>query len=149
MVCVEADELIGEEFEVALIVEDVLRVDVLVGDAVGLEVSEGIDDPLDESVNVLPQEELIGVQSSLQQLPQGELHSLQEEYLLFGLNLDAVLEGRGLQFEDSFALDPPGWRSSTSGGFVGGLVVVDVAGRGLEGELRPAILLAHRLTNIL
>lgn len=72
----------------------------------GLQVRQRVGDALDQSVDVFSQEELVGVQAALQELPQGQLHCLQEEDFLLGLDLDAVLEGSGLQLEDSFALHP-------------------------------------------
>ena len=73
-----------------------------------------VDHAFDQSVDVLRQEEFVGMQPALQELPQGQLHCLQEKDLLLSLDFDAIFKGSGLQFKDTFAFHPA-WLGSADG----------------------------------
>lgn len=129
-----------------MIVEDVFGVDVLVGDSLGLQVSECEGDALDQFIDILSEEQFIGVKSSLEELAEGEFDRFKEKHFLFCLYLYAILEGRALQLQHSIALHsfrPRGWCLSGRSLFGCGKIVVDVSRRGFLGELGTAILLTH------
>jgi hypothetical protein len=121
--------------------------DVFVGDLALLQVGKGEGKCFDEVFDVVEGEEFIGVQSVFEQLFEGGIHVLEEEYFVFGLDFDGVFEGRGLQFEQSFAVGS-GESVEYPGGFVGGGNSGRSAGRGGDSvAFWFAVLLAH-LTNI-
>lgn len=150
MISAVFDELIRQQFKVSLLVVDILRGDVLVSDALLLQEGQSKGKGFDQFFNVLCQEELVGVETALEELLESGFDVLEEEYLRFGFNFNRIFEGSRPQCEHAIALNPlmyfVGGNSRFPGaGEDGGVVALGI----FDLYLRFGTLLAHDLTNIL
>lgn len=100
--------------------------------------------------NILCQEELVCVETALEELLESGFDVLEEEYLRFGFNFNGIFEGSGPQSQHSIALNPRMYFKARNSGFSGAGEDGCMAALGIFGlYFGFGTLLAHILTNII